>query len=76
MYGTIITSFFVVQLPTLDFGDPLGDNFGPYGPEAVSNAISLQGEYIFYGREEDTLFVSGNTQSPQLQCPCRHMITD
>lgn len=73
---TIIISFFVVQLPTLEFGDPLGDSFGPYGPEAVSSAISLQGKYIFYGREEDSLYVSGNTQLLQLQCQCRHMTTD
>lgn len=63
-----------MQLPTLEFGDPLGDHFGPYGPEAVSEAISLQGTYNFYGREEGTLFVSGNTITT-LQRPCRHIVT-
>lgn len=53
--------YFAVALPTLPFGDPLGDHFGPFGPDAVSGAIPLQGKYMFYGHEENTLFVSGKT---------------
>jgi hypothetical protein len=48
------------ELVTLPFGDPLGDHFGPHGADAVSNEIMLAGKYIFYGREETSLFVSKN----------------
>ena len=36
----------------------MGDHFGPYALDAVSNEIPLDGKYIFYGKEQTSLFVS------------------
>ena len=46
------------ELVTLPFGDAVGDHFGPYARDAVSNEIRLDGKYVFYGTEQRSLYVS------------------
>ena len=48
----------VVDGITLPFGDPAGDRIGPYQNDAVSPAITLSTMFPFYGRNEDTVYVS------------------
>ena len=48
------------ELVTLRFGDDVGDLFGPYSAtnDFVSREIQLDGRYIFYGKEQRSLYVS------------------
>ena len=45
---------------TLQYGDDVGDHFGPYSAagDFVSGEIELDGRYIFYGKEQRSLYVS------------------
>ena len=51
------------DIVTLPFGDPAGDRLGPFQNDVITPAITLSTMFPFYGRDENTVYVSGQSNA-------------
>lgn len=59
VYVLLIVYIPTDSIVTLPFGDAHGDRLGPYQNDVITPAITLSTMFPFYGRDENTVYVSG-----------------